>query len=81
MGEIPTLYVRNVPPQVHADLQRLAREHGRSLNAEALDILERAATHSRAAERLFEIARKINLPPDAPSPKEMIQQGRDERGY
>ena len=78
---MPTLYVRNVPAHVYAGLQRLAREHGRSLNAEALGILAAAAERERHAtqvvERLREIAREIKLPPDAPKPEDLIRKDRE----
>jgi plasmid stability protein len=38
-----TLYIRNVPVDLHEELRRLAEEHDRSLNAEVLDLLRRAA--------------------------------------
>jgi len=84
MSPMATLYVRNVPNRVYEALQRRARENGHSLNAEALAILEHAAeraSRSTVADRLFEIAREIHLPPDAPSAEELIREGRDERGY
>lgn len=38
-----TLTIRNVPEKVYASLKRLAREHGRSLNAEVIGILTKYA--------------------------------------
>jgi plasmid stability protein len=81
MTPMPTLYVRNVPAKVYRSLQSRARRKGRSLNAEALDILSAAAArepHETAiVDRLREIAREIDLPPDAPNPEELIRQDRD----
>lgn len=42
-----TLYIRNVPADLHEDLRRLAEAHDRSLNAEVLDLLGRAAERRR----------------------------------
>ncbi len=47
MTAVATLYVRNVPAEVYADLQAWADENGRSVNAEMLALLER----ERAARR------------------------------
>jgi plasmid stability protein len=81
MIEMPTLYVRNVPTKVYGRLQARARRAGRSLNAEALEILSAAAARDphekQIVDRLREIAREINLPPDAPKPEELIRQDRE----
>jgi plasmid stability protein len=81
MSPMPTLYVRNVPTNVYRRLQARARRNSRSLNAEALDILSAAAARepdeTAIVERLREIAREIDLPPDAPKPEELIRQDRD----
>jgi plasmid stability protein len=81
MNSMPTLYVRNVPAKVYRFLQSRARRNGRSLNAEALDILNAAAARepreSAIVDRLREIAREIDLPPDAPKPEDLIRQDRD----
>ena len=41
MSTVATLYVRNVPADVYAELQTWADENGRSVNAEVLALLER----------------------------------------
>jgi plasmid stability protein len=77
-----TLYVRNVPEEVYEGLRERARRNGRSLNGEALEILARAARRTGATpitDRLAEIARRINLPPDAPNPEDLIREDRDSR--
>jgi len=79
-----TLYVRNVPPEVYGALRAQAKKHGRSLNAEALDILAEAAARPSGTpitDRLAEIARGIKLPPDFPRAEDLIREGREERGY
>lgn len=80
---MPALHIRNVPVDVVEALRRRAKRHGRSLNAEVLDVLA-AGAESEAEEapitaRLAEIARRINLPPDAPRPEEFIRADRDSR--
>jgi plasmid stability protein len=77
------LYVRNVPQGVYRSLRERARENGRSINAEALEILIAAADRARRerpiTDRLREIAREINLPADAPKPEDLIRADRDSR--
>ena len=81
--EMATLYVRNVPPEVYRRIRARARDNGRSINAEAVDILTVAAARTRRetpiVERLREIAREINLPPDAPRPEDLIRADRERR--
>lgn len=82
MTEMATLYVRNVPVDVYEGLRERARRNGRSLNSEALEILARASRRTDAigiSDRLAEIARRINLPPDAPKPEDLIREDRDNR--
>ncbi len=78
---MPILYVREVPEDVYRELQARAQKNGRSLNAEALEILHSAAMRSRGetpiTDRLRELAREINLPPDAPKPEDVIRAARD----
>lgn len=45
--DMATLYIRNVPADLHDELRRLAEEHDRSLNAEIIDLLRRAAERRR----------------------------------
>ena len=76
--DVATLYVRNVPEHVIQSLRAKARAKGRSLNAEALDILEEAATdYQGIVDRIEEIAKRINVPPDFPNPEEIIRELRD----
>jgi plasmid stability protein len=76
-----TLYLRNVPTDVYRRLQDRARRNSRSLNAEALDMLTAAAARvpgeTAIVDRLREMAREINLPPDVPKPEELIRQDRE----
>ncbi len=82
MIRMPILYVRNVPSQVYRSLQARAKAQGRSLNAEALEILEEAATRSSdtpITDRLFALSRGIKLPPGFPRAEDLIREGREER--
>ena len=83
MTIVPAIHIRDVPEDVLATLKGSARENSRSLNAELVATLEeRAARHRQRGEitrRLAEIAARINLPPDAPKPEELIRADRDSR--
>jgi plasmid stability protein len=76
-----TLYVRNVPEQIYGSLRTRASRSGRSINSEAVEILAEAAaveaSHTPIVDRLREIAARIDLPPDAPTPEELIRELRD----
>lgn len=61
-----TLHVRNVPDPVYEALRRRAWRNGRSINAEAVAILEDAARRERAAaqiaNQLAESGRDLEAP-------------------
>ena len=81
---MPTLYIRNVPPEVYEALKSRAERQGRSVNAEALKILEEVAereTGKAAVERFLELAKEIRkkMPSGGPSAAEIVRQMRDER--
>ena len=44
MEGVATLYVRNIPAELYAELQRWAEQHDRSVNAEVIDLLQREAS-------------------------------------
>ena len=82
MSRLPTLYIRNVPTEVYEALKARAKREGRSVNAEALAMLEEVSERERgcsAVERLWAIAKEIRRAPGDPSAAEMIRQMRDER--
>jgi plasmid stability protein len=83
MSSVPTLHVRNVPANVYDGLRRRAKRNRRSMNAEAVALLEEALERERRrapiTESLRRLAEEINLPPDAPRPEEIIREARDER--
>ncbi|MHB8643298.1 MAG: FitA-like ribbon-helix-helix domain-containing protein [Gaiellaceae bacterium] len=78
-----TLYIRDVPERVYKRLRARARRNGRSLNAEVLELLDEAELHDVDAveitARLREIARTVKMPPGAPTPEQMIHEGREKR--
>jgi plasmid stability protein len=84
MASVATLHVRNVPQDVYDALRRRAARTGRSLNAVALEILDAAAAREERrdsqtpiTDALRRLAYKIDLPPDAPRPEELIRRMRD----
>jgi plasmid stability protein len=83
MMVVPAVHIRDVPADVLETLRRRAKRNGRSLNAELVRVLADGAARERRetpiAKRFEEIARRINLPPDAPRPEELIRQDRDSR--
>jgi plasmid stability protein len=83
MTEVPALHVRNVPSDVLDTLRDRAKRNGRSLNAEVVTLLEAAARRDRErgalTRRLAEIAARVDLPPDAPQPEDIIRELRDSR--
>ena len=44
-----TLYVRNIPAELYAELQRWAEHDDRSVNAEVIDLLQRESARRRRA--------------------------------
>ena len=82
MTRMPTLYIRNVPPEVYEALRARAKREGRSVNAEALLMLEQMAAReprqqTPLVERFRRLAMSIDYPADAPRPEEIIRQARD----
>jgi plasmid stability protein len=79
---MPTLYIRNVPAEVYEALKARAKREGRSVNAEALRILEDVADREQRAasltQRLGELSRSIELQPGDPTPEQVVREGRDE---
>lgn len=63
---MPTLTLKNVPPELHRRLKAQAARHRRSLNREAIHLLERAvlgAPHGEADEagrRAAELRAELN---------------------
>jgi hypothetical protein len=69
MNAVATLYVRNVPAEIYAELQSWADESGRSVNAEMLALLERECTARQSRrgwlEGFLELRSEIGLTSEA----------------
>jgi len=58
---MPTLTIKEVPPELHEKLKERAERHRRSMNNELLTILERTLTPSRkSAEEAIAEAEALN---------------------
>lgn len=84
MSRMPTLYIRNVPPEVYDALKARAEREGRSVNAEALVMLEQVAVEERgreAIDRFLALAERVRetRTPGGPTAAEIVRQMRDER--
>jgi plasmid stability protein len=83
MSSVPTLNIRNVPENVVTSLKRHAKDNGRSLNAEVVQILtDSAERYEEAADllrELDELRAEWLLPEDASRPEDLIREVRDER--
>lgn len=80
-----TLYVRNVPQELYAELRRWAVESGRSVNAEVLSLLEREVAERRNRAGWFDeflrVRRELKLTSDeADTMIRAIREDRD-RGH
>ncbi len=78
---MPTLYIRNVPVEVYEALKARAKREGRSVNAEALKILEDVAEREpdpRAlVAELWELSKEVKRSPGDPTAEEVIRILRD----
>jgi plasmid stability protein len=78
-----TLHVRNVPDELYGALRARAEREGRSISAETIAILRRAVVSRLDPEDLIEDLRRfrarVQLPPDAPPPEQIIREARDAR--
>ena len=82
MNDVPTLHIRNVPPEVYEELRERARRAGRSLNAEVVDALKEFVRRERSygfIEQLDAFRREWLAPEDTPKPEEIIREAREER--
>jgi plasmid stability protein len=80
MTLVATLHVRNVPTEVYEALRDRASDHGRSINAEVVEILRKTLGRPdvhEVLEGMRRLAERINLPPDAPTPEQIIREARD----
>jgi plasmid stability protein len=83
--DVATLYIRNVPEELWAELRASALRNGRSLNAEVIARLRGDTEDWRGNPEWwarFEARRarmRASISPDAPSPEELIREDRDSR--
>jgi len=81
MSSVATLYVRNVPEPLYAQLMRWAEESGRSVNSEMLALLEREAErrerHADWWQKVQKVRAEIRLPPGSPRAEDIIREDRD----
>jgi plasmid stability protein len=86
---MPTLYLRDVPEHVIAELRRRATASRRSLNAEVIVCLEQALERSGATQpldvegivsRLDEFAERTKDKWGSDDTVDIIREGREERG-
>jgi plasmid stability protein len=79
MISVPTLYLRDVPEALYKGLRRRARQNRRSMNAEAIAILQQAMDRQHADDDLIEHLRSLRftISEGVPAPEEMIRQARD----
>lgn len=83
--DVATLYIRNVPEELWAELRASALKNGRSLNAEVIARLKGDVEDWRGNPEWwarFEARRarmKAALSPDARSPEDLIREDRDNR--
>jgi plasmid stability protein len=84
--DVATLYVRNLPADLYDELRHWADAHGRSVNAEVIEILrresDRRGQQANFAQWLAEYRRKYGDQPIAvPDVVELIHEGRDREWY
>ena len=79
MTPVPTLYLRDVPDVLYKGLRRRARGNRRSMNAEAIAIIQQTLESERADDDLIGHLRSLRftIPDDLPAPEELIRQMRD----
>ena len=81
MAAVATLYVRNLPADLYAELQRWAAEHTRSINAEVIDVIRRESERRRedhdVARSLAAYFEKYGGEPVESNAVELIREGRE----
>ncbi|HEX5245822.1 MAG TPA: Arc family DNA-binding protein [Gaiellaceae bacterium] len=54
MTDVPTLYVRDIPPGLYNQLKRWAKQSKRSVNAEVVALLEQEAERRKNSSNWFQ---------------------------
>lgn len=77
---VPTFHIRGVPADLYERLRKQAETNKRSLNAEVIDVLDRATRPKRSFEEVMrsvdERAKRLRLH-ELPDPVELIREDRD----
>jgi plasmid stability protein len=84
---MPNLTVRGIPKDVYSTLKRDAKQHGRSLNAEVLTVLNDKAAMARRRARAAEAMKRLDVLqtqiareyPNQPDSAALIREDRDSR--
>ncbi len=79
IADMATLYVRNVPEDLYAKLQKLAAESGESLNSAILDFLAREVEHRERRAEYDRLLAELNTYPPVvgpPWPEDIIREHR-----
>ena len=82
MTVVPTLHLRNVPVEVYERLAARARGNGRSLNAEAVALIDQATrglTWDEFFAKVDERAKRLGFDETWPAPEDLIREDRDSR--
>jgi hypothetical protein len=81
---VATLYVRNVPSELYAEVQRWATEAGRSVNAQVIELIAREAEkrqqHGEWWEKVQQLRTRNRPVQGPPWPEDLIRRDRD-RGH
>ena len=80
IGHVSTLYVRNVPEELYAKLQRLAADEGRSLNAAVIGVLEHEVERRERGAELDRLLDELARYPAVAGAEALIREDRD-RGH
>jgi len=76
---MPTLTIKNVPEELHEQLKEQADRHRRSMNSEAIWILEQVLTPSRrSAEEAIARAKALNDRIGKTFDADLIEEGKRE---
>lgn len=81
---MPTLHIENISNELFLQIQRLAKAHGRSLNAQVIVLLAQALKHEKEKELTVQLKvlasirqRRFMDPQDSPSSLALLHEDRD----
>ena len=78
---MPALQVRDFPEDLYEKLKEVAAREHRSVAQQTIDTEAKRAARIKKRQELFESAKAhpLVLPPDAPSPVDVVREAREER--